>query len=50
VEALIGQYGRGSQRTPKKALRANFDLMFRVVLKETEAWAEEDNPGYFLQH
>jgi hypothetical protein len=40
---------RGSQRTPKKALRANFDIMFRAVLKETEAWAK-DNPGYFRQH
>jgi hypothetical protein len=40
---------RGSQRTPKKELRARFDIMFRAALKETEAWAK-DNPGYFRQH
>jgi hypothetical protein len=40
---------RGSQLTPMTKLRADFDTMFRVVLKQTEAWAK-DNPGYFRRH
>ena len=40
---------RGSRRTTRKALRAPFDIVFRVALKAAEEWAKA-NAGMLQRH